>query len=219
MDKYLQETNYIDYNNLIISEIIDSLDLKSDDKLNQAKKIFYHVRDSTKYSVKIISFSPQVFKASYSLSQEYSFCVPKALALCALSRAVGIPSRIHLVDFINHRLSQKLTELWGTNMMVGHCYSELYLDGQWIKATPALDIETCTRHGFIPVEFDGINDGLLKSIDNKGNLHAEYVKDHGVYADLPYEFLMNLFENAYGKMDENGIVNLFTNQTPTFDSN
>ena len=36
----------------------------------------------------------------------------------------------------------------------------LYLEGKWVKATPAFNIEMCTRFGVKPLEFNGVDDSL-----------------------------------------------------------
>ncbi|MHA2092493.1 MAG: transglutaminase-like domain-containing protein [Candidatus Kariarchaeaceae archaeon] len=218
MDQYLEATQFIDYKANNIQKVLHELELEGLSNIEKAIKIFYYVRDATKYSVHIKSFAPDVFKASNTIEQSYSFCIPKAILLCALSRAAGIPSRIHLVDFINHRLSDKLSSLWGTNTMAGHCYAELYLNEKWVKATPALDKNTCEKNAFISVEFDGFQDGLLHSIDKNGKPHAEYINDHGTFADLPYDLVMNIFEKMYGNLDQERMKQLFDFKAATFDA-
>lgn len=216
MQEYLQETEHFDYSSETVQNIINSLELEGLDEIEKAKKLFYFVRDNYRYSIKHISLDPNIFKASYTLKQKASFCIPKAIALSTLARAVGIPARIHLVDFANHRLAPGLVELWGTNIMVTHCYSELFLNEKWVKATPALDIKTCEKHEFIPVNFDGVEDGLLKEVDQKGRPHAEYVKDHGTFADLPYDFIVNEWKQMYDSNSSSTLKNMFSTKIETF---
>jgi transglutaminase-like putative cysteine protease len=206
----------MNYHSPVITETISSLKLENLTQKEQAIKIFYFVRDSIRYSISILNFDAKIFKASWTLQQDTSFCIPKAIALSALTRAVGIPSRIHLVDFVNHRLSESLAKAWGTNIMAAHCYSELYINNKWVKATPALDIKICERHDFIPVEFDGENDGLLKPVDKKGRPHAEYIKDHGTFPDLPLPLIMSIFEENYGPITPKRLPELFLKSKQTF---
>lgn len=217
MKEYLQATEYFDYNSKIIQTAIDNLELDGLTDKEKIVKIFYFVRDSIRYSVHVNYFNPEIFKASYTLKEKVSFCIPKAITLCSLARAINIPSRIHLVDLRNHRLSEKLIEAWGgSNIMASHTYSELFLNNKWVKATPAIDIKTSSKHNFIPVEFDGINDALLHPKDINGHLHAEYIKDHGSFADLPLKFIHNLFNETYGPITPKRIKEMITNQVPTF---
>ena len=216
MQEYLAETKFFDYNSPVIKDIIKSLNLDRLDDKEKAIKLFYYVRDSIKYSVKINSFDAQIFQASYVFQQPTSFCIPKAVALGTLARAVGIPSRIHLVDFINHRLSPKLAEVWGTNVMACHCYTEFFLDGKWVKATSSLDIETCNKHDFIPVDFDGVHDSTIREIDRQGRKHAEYIKDRGTFADVPLDLIRHVMGEAYNANSVEKLNTLFNGSTPLF---
>ena len=157
-----------------------------------------------------------MFVASKIFQQESTFCIPKAVALGTLVRAVGIPSRIHFVDFINHRLSPKLAKIWGTNVMAVHCFTEFYLDNKWVKATAALDLETCEKHDFIPVEFDGIHDSTIKEVDKKGRPHAEYIKDRGTYADVPLDMIKKAMSETYQVNSDERLNELFNVTSPLF---
>jgi transglutaminase-like putative cysteine protease len=216
LHEYLQETKFFDFNSPEIQNVIQSLELNDLSEQEKAIKLFYYVRDSIKYSVIINSFDPKIFQASYVLQQESSFCIPKAVALSTLARAVGIPSRIHFVDFVNHRLSAKLTELWGTNIMAMHCFTEFYLNNNWVKATASLDIETCNRHDFVSVEFDGINDSTIKEFDKKGRKHAEYVRDRGSFADVPINLIKQVMSEVYPVKSPEHLAKIFNKSTPLF---
>ena len=119
------------------------------------------------------------------------------VALVALLRANQLPSRLHFADIINHRIPPHLLELLKTNVMVFHGYAEVYL-GRWIKLTPSFQAPLCERHNFPVCVFDGKNDATFKPFDNAGNRFVEYIKDRGVYADLPYEEIFSKFHEFYG---------------------
>ena len=217
MKEYLQETKYLDYSSENVQSMIKKLKLDKLDQKKQTIKLFYFVRDSIRYSVHMNFVDPEIYKSSHVLQEKISFCIPKAITLASMARAISIPSRIHLVDLKNHRLTKKLIEAWGgTNIMASHSFTELYLDNKWIKATPAIDSETCKKHNFIPVEFDGENDALLHPKDTKGRLHAEYVKDHGTFADLPLEYIYKTFADTYGSLTKQRIQELSSNKVQTF---
>ncbi|MCY3412657.1 MAG: transglutaminase family protein [Candidatus Heimdallarchaeota archaeon] len=216
MENYLQETQFMNYSDPIIQEIIKDLDLDGLTEVEKAIKIFYYVRDKAKYSIKGISLNPEHFKASRTLQKDSSYCIPKAIALSTLARAAGIPSRLHIVDFINHRLAPELVELWGTNVMASHTYSELYIEGRWIKLTPALDKFTCETHQFKLVDFDGTHDALLHEEDLNGHKHCEYINDHGTFDDLPLLKVMQIFQENYGDMAPELIDKFFKADVDTF---
>jgi len=216
VNEYLAETPYFNFSHPAITAQIEALDLEGLDQKEQAIKLFYHVRDSIKYSIKGVSIRPEVFKAGNTISQPHSFCIPKAILLSTMARSLGIPARIHFVDFVNHRLSPALTEVWGTNVMATHCYSELYLNDTWVKATPALDRRTSEEHGFVLVEFDGEHDALLPSHDKQGRLHAEYVKDHGTRAELDLNWVKEVWKATYSEMDDKILDQFFPSEVETF---
>ena len=196
---YLQPTEFFDFNKKSVSrkafEITNNL---TSDK-EKAIALFYWVRDEIKYNM--LTYVPNVpanFKASITLRRRNGFCVSKSILLSSFARAIGIPARIHLVDLINHLISQKVIDFMGTNVMYVHGYSEFHLNGKWIKLTPSFDPQTALKGKFLPmVEFDGENDAVFPKFDNQGNLFGEYLTDRGVHADLHLEDIDKIFEENY----------------------
>jgi len=196
---YLQPTKFFDFNKKSVSQKAFEItnDLTSDKE--KAIALFYWVRDEIKYNM--LTFVPNVpanFKASITLRRKNGFCVSKSILLSSFARAIGIPARIHLVDLINHLISQKVIDFMGTNVMYVHGYSEFYLNGKWVKLTPSFDPQTALKGKFLPmVEFDGENDAVFPKFDNQGKLFGEYLTDRGVHADLPLEDIDKIFEEKY----------------------
>ena len=90
------------------------------------------------------------------LDAKSAYCIPKAILLVAAARAVGIQAGIGLSDVVNHLTTEKLKErLGGLTYFMHHGYAVMYLEGQWVKAAPAFNIELCNRFGVRPTEFDG----------------------------------------------------------------
>jgi transglutaminase-like putative cysteine protease len=116
--------------------------------------------------------------------------VPKAVLYAACLRAVGIPARPGFADVKNHLSTEKLTRLMGTDIFAWHGYVSLWLDGKWVKATPAFNIEMCRRFGVPPLDFDGEHDSLMHPYNSANQRHMEYVKQRGEFDDLPYEELV-----------------------------
>jgi hypothetical protein len=197
--EYLEPTEFLDFNKKRVSEKAFEItkDLKTDK--DKVVALFYWVRDSLKYNA--LSYYPKIklnLKASVSIRRETGFCMSKAATLSALARAIGIPARIHMADIINHKSSQKLQDLMGSNVFHCHGYSEMYLNGKWVKATPVFDRETCEKAGFFPmVEFDGEHDALLASHDMEGNKFIEYTADYGLFSDVPIEKINEIFLANY----------------------
>ena len=84
-----------------------------------------------------------------------------------------------------------------TNVFVFHSYTDLYLNGKWVKVTPAFNQLMCEKFDVEPLDFDGKNDSLFQQFDKQGNKYMEYLFNHGTFDDLPYEKMLNSFKNAY----------------------
>ncbi|WP_206475254.1 transglutaminase family protein, partial [Dietzia sp. KRD202] len=129
------------------------------------------------------------------------YCVPKAVLLAAVLRAAGIPTRLGFADVRNHLQTDTLRAVMGgTDLFVYHGYCSVYIDGRWLKATPAFNVELCERFGVPPVEFEGRSDALMHAFTSDGTRHMEYVRDHGSFDDLPLGRILSALHQAYGPM-------------------
>lgn len=161
--------------------------------------LFAAVRDGLRYDPYTVDHTAEGYRASVIVEQSNAFCVPKAILLTALARSVGIPARLGFADVRNHLATPKLLESMGTDVFVFHGYSVLYLDGCWLKAAPTFNRELCERFGVSPQEFDGTADALLHAFDAEGRRHMEYIEDRGTFDDVPFEEMMRVLEETYGK--------------------
>ncbi len=168
------------------------------DDREKAIRLFYHVRDGWRYDPFNFRLTPEHHTASAVLGVDYGYCITKAVLLSALARAVGIPSAIGLADVTNHLTSEKLTrQMGGSTLFVDHGFSVLKIDGAWVKAAPAFNIELCERFGVAPTEFDGTADAILQEFDARGRRHMEYLRHHGSWSDLPFDKVERDFHAAY----------------------
>jgi len=199
-DLYLKPTFTIDSDSEITKERAILLTEKCNSQREKAKELFYFVRDEIKYNPYLPLYSNDLsdYCASKTLERREGFCIQKAVVLTALARVVGIPSRLGFADIRNHLAPKKLTEMMGTDVFVYHGYSEFWLNNKWIKATPAFNVEMCDKFDIIPVEFDGVTDAIFHKRNKKGELHIEYLKYHGTFADLPFKEIMRAFIDQYG---------------------
>lgn len=165
----------------------------------RAVRLFDAVRDRIWYDPFTTSSDPASYRASAVLGSGRSWCVPKAVLLAAAARAAGIPARLGFADVRNHLNTERLRKkMNGIDLFVFHGYTDLYLDGRWIKATPAFNAELCARFGVEPVTFDGRSDALLHQYTADGGAYMEYVHDRGVYPDLPLEEMLRTLHQVYG---------------------
>ena len=89
MKAYLESTSIIDWNNLAVKQLADSL--SSNSTLETAKNCFEWVRDNIKHSGEF-KLNPITVKASEVLEHSTGFCFAKSHLLAALLRANHIPT-------------------------------------------------------------------------------------------------------------------------------
>lgn len=169
----------------------------SNDPVKKAVSIFYAVRDRIRYDPYDIPIDKEGFKASRVLAKGSGFCVSKAVLLAACLRAQSIPARLGFADVKNHLTTPKLKAKMGTDLFKWHGYTDVFLEEQWVKATPTFNLSLCLNFGVKPLEFDGRQDSVFHSFDTDGRRHMEYVEDHGHFADLPWKKMMAAYRSAY----------------------
>ena len=167
------------------------------DDRERAVALTYAVRDGFRYDPYRIDLSVAGMRASSVLAQGYGWCVPKAALLAAAARAAGIPARVGYADVRNHLSTERLRRMVQTDLFVWHGYTDLWLEGRWVKATPAFNLSLCERFGLLPLDFDGRADSIYHPFDKAGNRHMEYVRQHGAFDDMPLDRIVADFEAHY----------------------
>ena len=195
---YLTPTAIIDSDDKSIRNYAAKMVGGNTDPIEVATRLYLAVRDSIQYDPYSPFYLPGHYRASYVLKRSRSFCIPKASLLCALGRACGIPSRVGFADVRNHLATKQLIEFFGSNLFVYHGFVEFYLDGKWVKATPAFNKELCKKHGVPPLEFNGREDSLFHAYNLEKKKFMEYVAFHGVYSDIPVPLIVEAWREAYG---------------------
>ena len=199
-EKYLLPTAIIDSDSPLILEHAEKIiGTAVSLPLEKAVKLYYAVRDGIWYDPYYPFYRAEHYRASNVLKSGRGYCVSKASLLCALGRACKIPSRLGFANVRNHLATRQLIEFLGSDLFVYHGFTEFYLDGRWVKATPAFNIELCKRHKVVPLEFNGREDSIFQpySIDKKQFM--EYLEDHGTYADIPLDNILIAWKMTYGK--------------------
>lgn len=164
---------------------------------DRAVALFYAVRDDFRYDPYRITLTPEGMRASAVLTNGFGWCVPKATLLAAVCRASTIPARLGFADVRNHLSTERMREVMGTDVFHWHGYAEIRLEGQWVKATPAFNIELCDRFGLLPLEFNGREDSIYHRFDRQGHEHMEYVAARGTYDDVPLAEIVADFTSQY----------------------
>ena len=165
--------------------------------VERAVRLYYAVRDGFRYDPYQLDLSVDGLKASRVLSDGFGWCVPKAVLLAAACRVVGIPARLGLADVRNHMSTARLREAMGTDIFYRHGYTAIHLNGRWLKATPAFNLELCTKLRLHPLEFDGTCDSIYHPYSVDGQRHMQYIAMQGEHDDVPREDLLQVFAEHY----------------------
>jgi transglutaminase-like putative cysteine protease len=172
----------------------------SPDPVEAARRLYLFVRDAIRYDPYVDYTDPETFRASSVLAAGRGYCVGKASLYAALSRAAGIPARLGLADVRNHLATPKLLEEVGTDIFAFHGYTELFLDGAWVKATPTFNDTLCRKLGVKPLDFDGRRDALLQAFDGGGRRFMTYEVEHGAFFDVPVKYVISEMKRLYPRM-------------------
>lgn len=197
LERYTAAGEFINSGNAGVREFARKAVEGASDDVSRAVKLYYAVRDEVFYDPYYGGEERQYFRASDCLRAKRGFCIPKAALLAAAARSIGIPARVAYADVRNHLSTKKLLELMGSDLFIWHSFTELYLEGRWVKATPAFNLSLCQRFGVHPLEFDGRHDSLFHEFDREGRRHMEYVRERGSYPDVPYEAIIKDFKKIY----------------------
>ncbi len=198
-DRYLQPTEIIDSDHEDLIRFAKNVVAEATDPVERARRLFYAVRDGIVYDLRSPFLLPDHYRASSVLKRGRGFCVPKASVLCATGRAMKIPARLGLADIRNRCASKQVVETIGTDIFAFHGFVEFYLNGKWVKATPAFDAPIFLRHNVAPVEFDGEHDAVYPSHTLNGDPYVEYLVYHGSFADVPIDALLAAWRKQYGE--------------------
>jgi len=197
LDEYLQPGPCVNSGAEEIITLAHSLTDSTKSARENAVALYYFVRDTIRYNPYTLGNCREDWQATKTLAAGESWCVPKAVLLAALCRAIGIPARLGYADVVNHLSTERLRESMETDVFYYHGYCSIFLDGRWVKSTPAFNLSLCEKFGLKPLDWDGIEDSLYHKFDQAGNRHMEYVNDRGEYSDVPYEEIMTVFKQYY----------------------
>jgi transglutaminase-like putative cysteine protease len=202
---YLVPTAFLDADHPAVVAFAAGAASGAADPIERATALYHAVRDRIRYDAHDIDLRPQAMRASSVLARGAGFCVAKAVVLAAAARALEIPSRLGFADVRNHLATESMRRAMGTDLFVFHGYTELWLEGRWVKVTPAFNSALCERFGVAPLAFDGRHDSLFQQADREGKRYMEYVRDRGQFADLPLDQLRAAFEDHYPALVSGGV--------------
>jgi transglutaminase-like putative cysteine protease len=199
----LLPTSSLDFENQKVQDFVSEFRTISHQK-KVAIQLYNKVRDFALYDPYHLDLRPQALKASHILDKKRAWCVEKAILMAACSRALGIPSQLGFAIVKNHLNIEKLIHYLRKDEIVFHGYVSLYIDGKWVRCTPAFDQKVCRISKVEVLEFDGENDSLFQEF-TQDKAFMEYLHYYGEFTDVPLELMNNemklhyphLFEEKY----------------------
>lgn len=197
---YTQATVFLDYNEPVIQEFIEELDRTLSNK-EIAIQLFYKVRDGFIYDPYHLDLRHNALKASTIITKNRAWCVEKSIVLAAALRAVGIPARLGYGVVINHIGVERLTQALKRDEIAFHGYVSVYLDGKWVKTTPAFDKGICRIAQVEPLEWDGENDALFQAYQGEKKF-MEYTHFYGDFDDVPIQLMNEEMKRYYPHLFE-----------------
>jgi transglutaminase-like putative cysteine protease len=166
----------------------------------KALRLYYAVRDELRYDPYNTPMKREAYRASTTVAAGHGYCVNKAGVMAAVCRAAGIPARLGYADVRNHMTTQRLSELMGSDVFYYHGYTDVWLGGRWVKATPAFNRELTDKFGLKPLDWDAVGDSIYHPFDLSGRRHMEYLAYRGVFADIPFDEIRGAFRHYYPRM-------------------
>jgi len=202
---YLEPTLYLDVNEPSVQAFGERAVGSASAAIDKAVRLYYAVRDSFLYDPYSLTLTPDYYRASATIARGRGNCICKAVVLAATARGAGIPARLGFADVRNHLATQRLHAMMRTDIFYYHGFTDLYLEGRWVKATPAFNIELCRKFGVMPLEFDGRSDSIFHPFDAANRRHMEYVNDRGHRPDMPFEEFRAAMLRYYPEAYQNAV--------------
>ena len=197
---YLEKTAFLEVDHPKVLSFIESVNT-ANDKREQAVEVYYLVRDHFLYDPYHLDLRPQALKVSTILEKKRAWCVEKSIVMATCLRALDIPSRLGYGVVINHIGVEKLTNYLKRPEIVFHGYVEAFIDGNWVKSTPAFDTRVCRLSGVPPLEWDGKMDAMFQAY-KEDQKFMEYVDFYGHFADVPVRLMNDEMKKYYPHLFE-----------------
>lgn len=198
--EYLRPTKFLDFDHPAFEGYGE--DIPGDlSPAETAVKLYFKVRDGFLYDPYHLDLRENALKASTVIGKKRAWCVEKATLLAALARKSEIPSRLGYAIVANHIGVEKLVKYLRREEIVFHGYAELFLDGKWVKCTPAFDQRICRMSGVEPLDWNGNEDSMFQAFSGDQRF-MEYLHFYGEFADVPIELMNSEMEKHYPHLFE-----------------
>ncbi len=193
-EEFLAPTSFLDFNATIFDRFFENVPEHFNSK-EIAVWLYNRIRDGFIYDPYHLDLKSESLKASFIYTKNRAWCVEKSILLAALARKINIPSKLGFAIVTNHIGVDRLTTYLKRPEIVFHGFVSLYIEGKWVKCTPAFDQRICRISQVTPLEFDGENDSLFQAFEGVSKF-MEYNHFYGEFQDLPIQ-LMHLEMKKY----------------------
>ncbi len=202
LSSYLEADYFADWKNPNVIEYAQAAVKGASTPKQIAINLYHHIRDDFLYNPFALYFAEDKFRASDFLTRDSGHCIDKANLLVACARHQGIPARYRFANVRNHIGTEKLEAILKTDVLVFHGIAELFIDGNWIKLTPAFNKELCIKLNVEPLDFNGVDSTIFQQYNKSGDFFMEYLHDHGTFATLPFQTLVDTFFEHYPHLQD-----------------
>jgi len=200
MEEYLKETSFLITSHPSVAAFCAEIS-SAKSKREIAVSLYFKVRDHFLYDPFHLDLRAEALKVNVILQKKRAWCSEKAIVMATCARYFGIPSRLGYSIVINHLGAEKLEEFLGRKEIVFHGYVELFIEGKWIKCTPAFDQRICRISHVEPLDWDGIHDSLFQEFEH-GKRYMEYLHDYGTFSDVPIDLMNAEMQKYYPQLFE-----------------
>ncbi len=184
---YLEESTNINFNSPEFIEFMSKANLEGAPKEKSIAWYFY-VRDAFLYDPYHLNLRTEALTVSHIVTKKRAWCVEKALVFVAGCRAMRIPARLGFGIVQNHIGVDKLEHYLQRKEIVFHGYAEVFLDGKWVKCTPAFDRRICAINRLEPLNWNGCDDSLFQAFSGEQKF-MEYLHFYGEFAEIPFDLM------------------------------
>jgi len=158
--------------------------------------IFNFVRDQVIYN-----FAPDIrgvedFKASRIMQAKNGFCHQKAILLCTLLRAAGLPSALYFQDIIDYPLMKtRYKKHIPAGILYYHALGAVFIEGSWYRLDGTLDSALCHRRAYRLSKINKAQETLLPLTTVTGEKHFEISREYGFLEFYDPEFSSHILNN------------------------
>ncbi len=162
---FLQPTDFCDANHPQISRAVQNIIRGTTHKNEQARRVFYWVRDSIKYELGLSQD-----RASETLRKGVGSCSNKANLFVAMMRNLNVPAGFHTLfvrgkDYLGVFATPRFHLFMADKSL--HAFCSVFLQDRWLRVDPSDDIRLSNGIQHLcsqatTVDFDGQNEALMQ---------------------------------------------------------